>query len=205
MVASSWALIFGTAGTPPSLAVKVARLGEPPSRPPLSAAAGNLPPAPATINHRQARDPPWPQRDRPRRRPLHLPRALRSRVTECEHDDRPNRTQTASQSQKPPTQPENASTECDALRRHPGIVVETVEAALGEPAPPATHPRGVATQLRRDLRARPSFCRRQHDPAAKRERLRALRPASPPLKRLPLLVVEHDFRTHRHDASNRRR
>ena len=42
-VASSRALILGAAGTPPSLPVKVAKLGEPPSWRPLSAAAGNLP------------------------------------------------------------------------------------------------------------------------------------------------------------------
>ena len=36
------------------------------------------------------------------------------------------------------------------------------------------------------------------NPTAKRERLRALRPPSPPLQRFALLVAEHDPRTNRH-------
>ena len=47
----------------------------------------------------------------------------------------------------------------------------------------------VAAKLGRDLVARPPLRCRQHDPAAKRQRLRALRSPSPPLKHLPLLTT----------------
>jgi hypothetical protein len=80
----------------------------------------------------------------------------------------------------------------------PRLVMEPVKTPLREPAPPLAHGRAVAAQLGSDLRARPSLSRRQHDPAPKRQRLRALRPSSPPLEHLPLLLPEHDLRTLRH-------
>src|SRR5438034_8725654 len=57
----------------------------------------------------------------------------------------------------------------------PRLVVKTVETARGEPAPPAADRRGITPQLRRDLCARAALRGRENDPAAKRERLRALR------------------------------
>ena len=81
----------------------------------------------------------------------------------------------------------------------PRLVMQPIEAAPREPAPPLADRRGVTAQLGRDLRARPPLRRRQHDPAAKRQRLRALRTPSPPLQHLPLLTTEHDLRTLRHD------
>jgi len=71
--------------------------------------------------------------------------------------------------------------------------VQPVEAALCEATAPAAHRREVATQLGCDLGARATFRRRQHDPAAKRQRLRALRPSYPPLEDLTLLMIEHDL------------
>src|SRR5438477_356805 len=81
----------------------------------------------------------------------------------------------------------------------PRLIVQPVEATPREPSPPLADRRTGSAQLGRDLRARPTVSRRQHNPAAKRQRLRALRTPSPPLQRLPLLIVEHDLSTNRHD------
>jgi hypothetical protein len=89
MVASSWALILGAAGTPPSLPVKVARLGEPPSWRPSAPQLATFPARQPSIAARPETHL-GHKETRPAVRPLHLPRALRSRVTECEHDVQPN-------------------------------------------------------------------------------------------------------------------
>ena len=176
MVNSSWALILGTAGTPPSLPVKVARLGEPPSWRALSAAAGNLP-RPATINRREARDPLWPQRDRPRRRPLHLRRALRSRVTECEHDVRPQPTRKQPPRAKNlPTQPENASTECGSAAVAGTRGRQSNSVALGS-SPPYCAKARVARPLRPRARARCLRCGSHPSVVALRRRARRRRSA----------------------------
>src|SRR5215217_4527450 len=79
------------------------------------------------------------------------------------------------------------------------LIVQTVEAAPGEPAPPLSDRVVVAAKLRCDLLARTPLSGRQHHPAAKRERLRALRPPSPPLQHLPLLGTQHDLSTNGHN------
>src|SRR3990172_1344481 len=81
----------------------------------------------------------------------------------------------------------------------PRLVMQPVQTTLGEPSPPPADRRGIAAQLRRDLPARPTLRRRQDNPAAERERLRTLRPPSPPLEHLPLLIAEHHLCTLRHD------
>src|SRR6266545_5649293 len=65
----------------------------------------------------------------------------------------------------------------------PRLIVQPVDPAAREPAPPLADRVGVTAQLGRDLRARPTLRRRQHDPAAKRQRLRTLPTPSPPLQR----------------------
>src|SRR5262249_29901025 len=80
----------------------------------------------------------------------------------------------------------------------PRLVVQTVQPSLGETDTPLAHRVGVATALRRDLLARATVGSRKHRPTAKRQRLRALRPPSPPLQYLPLLIVQHDLRPLRH-------
>jgi hypothetical protein len=80
----------------------------------------------------------------------------------------------------------------------PRLVVQAVEAALGEAASPPPHRGRVAAQLQGDLLARRRFGCRQHDAAAKGERLRGLRPPHPPLEHLTPLGVEHDLCTLRH-------
>ena len=82
----------------------------------------------------------------------------------------------------------------------PRLVMQPVEAPPRKPAPPPADRRAGTAQLGCDLPARPPLRRRQHDPATKRQRLRALRPPSPSLEHLPLLVAEHDlYNTPRHD------
>src|SRR5439155_15072994 len=73
------------------------------------------------------------------------------------------------------------------------------EAAAGETTPPLTDGVVVATKLGRDLFTRAALRGRQHNPAAKRQRLRARRPPSPPLQHLALLDREHDLSTSRHN------
>jgi len=53
------------------------------------------------------------------------------------------------------------------------LVVQPVEAALGEAAAPTAHGRAVAPKPGRDLLARLPVRSRQHNPAAQRQRLRA--------------------------------
>src|SRR5207245_2378215 len=60
----------------------------------------------------------------------------------------------------------------------PRLVVQTIKAAAREPAPPPPDRRPSAAELRRDLPARPPLRGRQHDPTAKRQRLRARRTPS---------------------------
>src|SRR5207248_3819496 len=57
----------------------------------------------------------------------------------------------------------------------PRLIVQPVKTTPGEPAPPFPDSRARTAQLGRDLRARAPLRRRQHDPAAKRQRLRTLR------------------------------
>ena len=87
----------------------------------------------------------------------------------------------------------------------PRLVVQAVEAAPGEPAPPLPDRVVVTAELGRDLLACPALRGRQHDPAAKRERLRALRPPSPPLQHLPLLSSSTTSARAAITAPNRRR
>jgi hypothetical protein len=79
------------------------------------------------------------------------------------------------------------------------LVMQTVEATPSEPAAPLANRRAAAAQPRRDLLARLAVGRRQHDPAAQRQRLRALRTPRPALQHLPLLVAQHNLYTLRHD------
>src|SRR5215207_9907700 len=79
------------------------------------------------------------------------------------------------------------------------LIVQTVDPAPSKPAPPLTHRVVVTAQIGRDLAARPSLRGRQHDPTAKRQRLRARRSPSPPLQHLPLLIAEHNLRTNGHN------
>jgi hypothetical protein len=81
--------------------------------------------------------------------------------------------------------------------------MQPVEAALGEAAAPAADRRAVAAEPRRDLLARLAVGRRQHDPAAQRQRLRALGTTRPPLKHLPLLLLEHYLCALGHDRRGR--
>jgi len=83
--------------------------------------------------------------------------------------------------------------------------MKTVDAAACEPVPPLADCVVVTAKLGCDLFARTPLGGRQHDPAAKRQRLRALRPPSPPLQHLPLLGGQHDLNTNSHNAPNRRR
>ena len=80
----------------------------------------------------------------------------------------------------------------------PRLVMQTIDPALGEPDSPFADRVGVTPKLRGDLIARAPLRRRQHHPAAKRQRLRALRPPSPPLEHRPLLIVQHDLSPLRH-------
>ena len=79
----------------------------------------------------------------------------------------------------------------------PRLVMQAVEAAPREPAPPLANRRTRTAQLGPDLRARAPLRRRQHDPAAKCERLRTLRTPSPALEYLHAL---HRSARPRHDA-----
>src|SRR5262249_58948964 len=80
----------------------------------------------------------------------------------------------------------------------PRLAPQTPPPSLTHRPPPLAHRVGVATELRRDLLARATVGSRKHRPTAKRQRLRALRPPSPPLQYLPLLIVQHDLRPLRH-------
>ena len=62
----------------------------------------------------------------------------------------------------------------------------------------------VAAKADCDLLAFLSVGRRQHDPAAQRQGLGALRAPGPALQHLPLLAFEHDIYTSGHEASHRR-
>src|SRR6478752_3982215 len=86
----------------------------------------------------------------------------------------------------------------------PRLVMQPVETAAGKPAPPLADRVVITTKLGRDLLARPALRGRQHDPATKRQSLRTLRPPSPPLKRLPLLIVKHNLSTRWHNRPHRR-
>src|SRR5438093_3558736 len=81
----------------------------------------------------------------------------------------------------------------------PRLIVQPVEATPREPSAPLPDRRRVAAQLGRDLAARLTLGRSQHDPAAKRQRLRALRTPSPPPQHLSLLIAQHDLYALRHD------
>jgi len=80
------------------------------------------------------------------------------------------------------------------------LIVEAVQARTGKAPPPAPHPLGGAAQPSRDLLARLAIGGAQHDPAAQRQRLRALGPAGPALGHLALLVADHDLCSLRHDC-----
>src|SRR5262245_8052487 len=73
----------------------------------------------------------------------------------------------------------------------PRLVMEPINATAGEAAPPPPDRGAVAAKLSSDLGTRATLRRSQHDPTTKRQRLRTLRPPSPPLKRLPLLLSQH--------------
>src|SRR5438034_6104624 len=68
----------------------------------------------------------------------------------------------------------------------PRLVVQPVEAAAREPAPPPADRRAGTAQLGCDLRARPPLRRRPHDPATQSPRLRAPRTPSPTVATPPL-------------------
>ncbi len=90
---------------------------------------------------------------------------------------------------------------CDRARlARTRLVMQTTKAASGKPPPPFTDRVVVAAQLDGDLFARATLRSRQHDPAAKRERLRTLRTPSPPLKDSALLVCQHHLGTSRHNS-----
>ena len=76
----------------------------------------------------------------------------------------------------------------------PRLIVQAVQPPLGETGPPFTHRCGATAQPAGDRRIRLALGAAEHDPAAQRQRLRALRPARPPLQRLPLLCTEHHTR-----------
>jgi hypothetical protein len=85
------------------------------------------------------------------------------------------------------------------------LVMKPIKPTPSEPATPPRDRLTSASQLIRDLDARFPVRRSQHDPASKRERLRARRPTSPPLEHLPLLGTDHNLNTLRHDLSHPRR
>ena len=78
------------------------------------------------------------------------------------------------------------------------LVVQPVQTAPREPPAPAPDSLRAAAQPRRDVLAGLAVTRRQHDPAAQRQRLRARRSPRPPLEHLPLLATEHNLHTLRH-------
>src|SRR5262245_18684034 len=79
----------------------------------------------------------------------------------------------------------------------PRLIMQPVEAAPGEAAPPLTDRVVVTAQLRGNLLTRKAIRSCKNDPAAIRQCLRALRAPSPPLQRLPLLPSQHDLGTSR--------
>src|SRR5215211_1825105 len=74
-----------------------------------------------------------------------------------------------------------------------GLIVQAIDAPLSEPCPPLADRRRMTPQLGPDLLVRRALGSGQHDPAPQRQRLRALRPSSPPLEHLTLLVAQHDL------------
>src|SRR4249919_127514 len=81
----------------------------------------------------------------------------------------------------------------------PGLVMQAVQAALGEAPSPPAYGRAGATKALGDVDAALSVSRRQDDPAAQRQGLGAGGPAGPPLEHLSLLVIENDLRTYGHN------
>src|SRR5579859_115589 len=78
------------------------------------------------------------------------------------------------------------------------LVMQSIKPPPGEATPPLAHSRGIAAQPLGDLLTGLSIRRRQHDPTAQRQRLRALRPPSPPLQHLAILIAEHNLGTLSH-------
>jgi hypothetical protein len=79
--------------------------------------------------------------------------------------------------------------------------MQTIQPALSETPTPLPHSRTGATKPLGDFLAWLPVSGRQNDPAAQRKRLRALRPPSPPLEHLPLLLVNNDIHTPGHETS----
>jgi hypothetical protein len=74
------------------------------------------------------------------------------------------------------------------------LVVQPIQTAARETAAPLADRRLVAVKPRGDPLAWLTVGGGEHDPAAQRERLRALRPPSPALEHFALLVRQHHFR-----------
>jgi hypothetical protein len=80
------------------------------------------------------------------------------------------------------------------------LIMQPIKTTPREPATPLADRRGRAPQSRSDLLAGLPLGSGQHDPAAQRQRLSALRTPSPTLEHLPLGLIEHDLSTRRHNG-----
>jgi hypothetical protein len=73
------------------------------------------------------------------------------------------------------------------------LINQPVQPLRREPCPPLADRDSVAFQLLGDFLVRRTCRGGEHYPASQRQRLTGLGPASPPLKRLALLVAQHDL------------